>query len=1271
MADYKYRVSGTILCPGHEDIRPEVYPETGWIDMTTTSGSRDTQAVIRNGDYPASQKQRVDINVTNRWSVRWDKNNYMYVDLNCTVNSVNGSIYQGGGSNYLSSREIVFRNYDGGGEVRRFGYSADATGLIQGSFGMGSWTLGPISPKSESNKNSFYVCNWSVGWGSEDVCNVYVDKITAGIGFYNNRSLEYDKPVINSTSCQGYSSGGKFSANVNFGDYRNGAGQVTFQIATDSAFTNIVYETTKGGNNNQTQTIEMTRTGLQPNTRYYVRYRAYNGAKYSDYATCNFVTLVTNNLSDPTALKWDQGQVHLAIQMGGNVYTNPQTKIYARKCGTTNWVEKVTRTTKTVADVKIEGLDANTCYEVQARTTTPAGTYTGNTVSFTTPQKNIATAYFTKIEPEFDEEGNQAIANMCYQYESNAVPVDISVYYRVKNGFDPTWQHTDVVTFNELTGEYCFTIEGLIPNQTVYETYIKTTVDGNDWQGQISEFITPIQPIPDNCTCANMQYLVDLICQAVKPLYKGNKTIYANPTTKELCDPYSKNPTFATLWSRLLRFDHAAVCVMCDMLALMKVKGGKANQYYVGEIGWVDLATEIVEGVVDLPTSKAVKDYLAEKIHEVWHFHSSVDYLTGTVAELPTTGLTTGMTAIETSTSHQYKWNGSAWLQDTTFEVDDFAVFHVNESLDSSYGYVQAGEAYYYFEGSWNNLDADTQDLERRVTFLENALVLDKQSTTEEDIMVQTNEADFDYTSLPEGQRVVCFVVEDQTNPKTYHPVTYYYYDGGSRYMTQQVESGKKPTRPADPTRIGYVFDGWVDGQGQAFDFTQTINGPTQVFGTWTAVNYTVSFNSNGGTPATIPDQIIPYGGFITDPGVTLTGYDFTGWYFNTELITISTPVTQNMNLVASWEAWKVVVSFDPRYEDGTGTFEEQTTYGGTVAVPTTPVRTGYTFLGWKDASNDLPFNFNDPLYANASVYADWQIQTFTITFNSDGGTAVPSQTVNYGSLATVPTPPPTKTNFAFAGWYDGNGNLFDFATPITASVTLTAHWEAAYVVTFNGNGGTPVPATQYILPGGMIEEPATDPSKTGYDWHYWEYNGNEWHFDTDIPSGDMTLNANFTIHYYTVTFDTGGAPSTIVAPAAQSIAYMSTATNPWQAGSQQYLNPEDDHTYANEGWTLNGANFDFTTPITSDITLVATWGKLAKVTFNPNGGTLTDAARQDVAEGGKVTQPTDPAYNGEIFQHWYKDNVGGIFQGPVEPEESESGAESTSSENNNPGEMI
>lgn len=1256
MADYQYRVNGRILCPGHESIPPEVYPNEGWTNMTSTTGSKDTTAIVRNGDYTASRKQQVDMNVTNRWTVRWDKNNFMYVDLNCTVNSIYAHIYQGGGSNTVG-RTMIFRQYQGGPESARFGYSADADGqYLHSAFNMGAWTLGPIAPKSESDKNSFYVTNISNGWAQEGDCNGYIDTITAGIGFYNNRNLEYDKPVINSTSCQGYSNGGKFSANANFGDYRINA-SMQFQISDKSDFSNIIADYTKNGGGAQTQTIEWTKTGLQPNTRYYVRYRAHNGAKSSDWATCNFVTLVTNTLSDPKALRWDEGQVHLAIQMGGNVYTNPQTKIYVRKCGTTNWIEKVTRTTKTVADVTITGLDADTCYEVQARTTTPAGTYSGNIVSFKTPIKNIATAHFTQIDPEYSEDENAAIAHMCYHYESNAVPVDISVYYRVKNGFDPTWLHTEPVTFNELTGEYCFDLHDLIPNQTVYETYIKTTVDGNDWQSGITEFVTPIQPIPDNCTCANMQYLVDLICQAVKPLYKGNKTIYANPTTKELCDPYSKNPTFATLWSRLLRFDHAAVCVMCDMLALMKLKGGKANQYYTGELGWVDLATEIVEGMVEIPSSKTVKDYIAEKIHEVWHFHSTVTYLTGTVQELPITGLTTGMTAIEASTSKLYKWNGSQWRVDTTFEVDDFAVFHIQKELNSSYGYVKAHSAYYYFEGSWNNLDADTRDLERRATFLENALVVDKQNFNEDDIQIQTNEADFDYTSLPDGQRVVCFVVEDQTNPKVYYPVTYYLYNGGPKYATRQVESGHHAVRisPTPGSYPGHTFDWWVDENGNQFDFNNTpITAPTRLYGDWSTINYLVKFNSNGGTPSNISDQVIPYGGYITDPGVTKTGYDFAGWYNDTQLITISTPITQNMNLVAAWEAWKVVVSFDP--DNGQNTFEEETTYGGTVATPAVPVRTGYTFLGWYD-NDDLPFNFSEPLYANASATAKWQIQTFTVTFNSDGGSAVPSQTVNYGNMATVPTPP-TRTNYAFSGWYDSNGNLYNFAAPVTSNMTLTAHWEAAYVVQFNSNGGSPMPATQYVLPGAMVTAPSTNPSKTGHDFNYWENNNVEWHFETDIPTGDMTLDANYSIHYYTITFDTGDAGSAVQTPSTQSIAYNSTATNPWPNGSVTYVNQTDQHTYANNGWTLDGVDYNFSTPITSDITLVAKWGKLTRVTFDPNGGTLTDSSTQNVAQGGTITQPTDPTYSGEIFQHWYENNTGGLYNGPVDGDESESGSE-------------
>lgn len=76
---------------------------------------------------------------------------------------------------------------------------------------------------------------------------------------------------------------------------------------------------------------------------------------------------------------------------------------------------------------------------------------------------------------------------------------------------------------------------------------------------------------------------------------------------------------------------------------------------------------------------------------------------------------------------------------------------------------------------------------------------------------------------------------------------------------------------------------------------------------------------------------------------------------------------------------------------------------------------------------------------------------TYTVTFDSDGGSEVPSQTVNSGSKATEPNDP-TKEGFTFEGWVDGNGDPFDFDTLITSNITLYADWEQ--IVENNNNPG-------------------------------------------------------------------------------------------------------------------------------------------------------------------------------------------------------------------------
>lgn len=134
-------------------------------------------------------------------------------------------------------------------------------------------------------------------------------------------------------------------------------------------------------------------------------------------------------------------------------------------------------------------------------------------------------------------------------------------------------------------------------------------------------------------------------------------------------------------------------------------------------------------------------------------------------------------------------------------------------------------------------------------------------------------------------------------------------------------------------------------------------------------------------------------------------------------------------------------VSFDT---DGGSTVADQTVEAGQKATkPADPTKAGYNFKNWyADAEFTTVFDFDNAINANTTIYAKWA-ELFTVTFNVDGGSAVASQEVEDGGLATAPSDP-TKDGYTFGGWYkeDTLTTAFDFATDtITADTTIYAKW--------------------------------------------------------------------------------------------------------------------------------------------------------------------------------------------------------------------------------------
>ena len=205
---------------------------------------------------------------------------------------------------------------------------------------------------------------------------------------------------------------------------------------------------------------------------------------------------------------------------------------------------------------------------------------------------------------------------------------------------------------------------------------------------------------------------------------------------------------------------------------------------------------------------------------------------------------------------------------------------------------------------------------------------------------------------------------------------------------------------------------------------------------------------------------------------------------------------------------------------NGGSVVANQTVREGEKAVePTAPTKDGYTFGGWYTGSTlTKRFSFNTVITENITLYAKWNapsVTTYTVTFDSNGGSEVPSQNVVAGEQAVTPADP-TREGYNFAGWYFDSAltKLFNFGTAITGSITLYARWEVqstptnSFTVTFDSNGGTEI-EEQVVGAGGVVIEP-DEPVKDGHTFLRWETeDGNIFIFGYGI-SEDVYLTAQW-----------------------------------------------------------------------------------------------------------------------------------------------------------------
>lgn len=211
-------------------------------------------------------------------------------------------------------------------------------------------------------------------------------------------------------------------------------------------------------------------------------------------------------------------------------------------------------------------------------------------------------------------------------------------------------------------------------------------------------------------------------------------------------------------------------------------------------------------------------------------------------------------------------------------------------------------------------------------------------------------------------------------------------------------------------------------------------------------VTVTYGYGELGGIYA---KQIVQTGEKAIEPDVpSRQGYQFTDWYLDDTKYDFNAAVTGDMTLTAKWTANSYTITFDT---DGGSKIDPITQdYGTAIAAPANPTREGYTFIGWDKA---IPATMPA---GDMTITAQWRINQYTITFNTDGGSAVAPITQDYGTAITAPEAP-TKIGYTFAGW-----NPEIPATMPAENLTITAQWRY--------NGGSS---------GGSSSYPITVPSKT------------------------------------------------------------------------------------------------------------------------------------------------------------------------------------------------
>lgn len=273
------------------------------------------------------------------------------------------------------------------------------------------------------------------------------------------------------------------------------------------------------------------------------------------------------------------------------------------------------------------------------------------------------------------------------------------------------------------------------------------------------------------------------------------------------------------------------------------------------------------------------------------------------------------------------------------------------------------------------------------------------------------------------------------------------------------------------------------------------IDADIDFYSEWTTITYTITYDGNNATSGSSRTQSGSSTYTIYNNWFQRTGYAFQYWTYSDEydqehIYRPGDRVTpkRNMTLYAFWlRAYTITYHAN----GGTGAPSEQTKIHNVdlTLSSTVPTRSGYDFVNWYDGTDYYSPGGTYTANSPASLYAQWRLKTYTISYYANGGTGAPSeQTKTHGVDLTLSSVIPTRSGYDFVNWYDGT----DYYSPggtyrANSPASLYAQWRRkTYTVSYNANGGTGAPSAQTKTHGVDLTLSSTVPTNGNLRFMGW-----------------------------------------------------------------------------------------------------------------------------------------------------------------------------------------